>query len=604
VKACLLALLVLAAKWVLIERFAGQAPFADQWDAEGETIYAPMLRGEWTWDRLFSPWNEHRIVPSRLLSILLFRLTGQQWDPTVELAISALLHAVVLGVLGGWLMRQSSAIWHPRICLFVVMLGILPFAYENTLWSFQSSFYCLLLFSLLCGWGLLGSSPNKIRWWVGLFAGCVAVFALGSGGLVGAAILPVLTMRTLKRKRITLTDLATALAAVALMLMVWVIRVDVAAHVKLAPGSWADFCVAAWRMLAWPFSSFILVAFVVWMPVAIFVFRLIHNQSSRLAPLSDAILFLAGWAVLQMMAIAWVRGALLESAPPSSRYLDIMTIGLVANLAAIISLTSRIKPPERWLRLIASVWAFVVAAGLIDLSARVATNLLGQWRQASRVETDRLALYLRVGDEEALKVAQRWDRAAALVKTWSGSLARALPPALQARPPQGFRFLPAVDWEEGGFDPRLGVPGGYAAWGNGAEENSRAGPLDVTSTPFVLSRGAVAFSYAMSSRRGRCLLEFLSNDGSIAATYSMVPSMEGKRSWWEGTLRIPPGEYRLRVFGHRESGSVAVTAPREMSLAGFIVRICLGFGGWLFVGAGVGLVIVLSIPSHATSAEK
>jgi hypothetical protein len=589
-------LLVLAGKWWFIDGFGGEVPFADQWAAEGETIYLPLLRGEWTWDRLFSPWNEHRIVPSRLFSILLFHITNLQWDPTLELAASALIHALLLGCMGGWLMRHSRSRWHPWICLFVAALGILPFAYENTLWGFQSSFYFLLFFSMLSGWGLLGASAKRMRWWVGLLAGFTAVFSLGSGGLVGAALLPVLLVRSLKRKRVSMADVTTALVAVTFIILGWAIRVNVPEHLKLATGSWTDFCVALWSLLAWPFSGFILVALFIWMPVGISLFRLLQSRNARLNPVPEAILFLAGWAVAQMMAIAWVRGAQLAFLPPPSRYLDISAIGLVANFAAIIALHDGIKANRSWLRLAIPAWVFVVGIGLVGVSSDVATDRLGSFRLARHSEKDRLASYVRVGDSAILQGIERWDKPALLITHWSDRFKQSLPPCLQARPPLGFDFVSLPSWTEGGFDAHFSLPGGYVTWGNRPLGNAPAGKFDIISAPFRLRRGAVAFSYAMSSHPGNCVLEFLGSDGRVETSFSAFPTGgSGGRipSWYVVSLRISPGEYRLRIHDDQDGVSFAVTAPREMSVAGFFVRRGLGFSQWLFMGAGIALVLSL-----------
>ena len=596
IKTALLILIVLAGKWWLIDGFGGEVPFADQWAAEGETIYLPMLRGEWTWDRVFHAWNEHRIVPSRLFSIALFHLTNLQWDPTLELAASAMIHALLLGGMGGWLMRHSQLRWHPWICLWGTALGILPFAYENTLWGFQSSFYFLLFFSLLSGCGLLSVSAKRIGWWIGLLAGFTAIFSLGSGGLVGAALLPVLLVRSLKRKRVSIADVMTALAAVTFIIVGWTIRVHVPEHVKLATASWPDFCLALWTLLAWPFSGNILIALVIWMPVGIFLFRLWQRRSTRLSPVSEAVLFLAGWTLVQLMAIAWLRGSELAFLPPPSRYLDINAIGLVANFAAVIALHGGIKSNPGWLRRGMPVWAFVVGIGLVGVSSDVATDRLGAFRVDRHSEKDRLAAYMRGGDSTALRGIERWDKPALLITHWRGRFEQSLPPCLQARPPLGFDFVPLPDWTEGGFDAHFSDPGGYVTWGNRSPGNAPAGKIDTISAPFRLRRGAVAFSYAMSLHPGNCVLEFLRNDGRVEAGFSAFPSGgTGGRIpfWYEVSLRISPGEYRLRIHDDQDGGSFAVTAPREMSVAGFFVRRWLGFSQWLFVAAGIALVLSL-----------
>jgi hypothetical protein len=118
----------------------------------------------------------------------------------------------------------------------------------------------------------------------------------------------------------------------------------------------------------------------------------------------------------------------------------------------------------------------------------------------------------------------------------------------------------------------------------------------IASKPFILTRNAVAFSYAMSPHWGRCDVEFVATDGSVAASFSAVHTPGGDPKWREKDLRLSPGTYILRIDDQRDEGKFAITPPREMSLLGFIVRFALGHDDWLFFSAGLGLVISLSRP--------
>lgn len=104
-KGLLLGLVVLGAKWAVVGQFAGEAPYNDQWNAEAVGLYAPIMRGEFRWDALFTSHNEHRIVLTKAWDVALFGLTGGQWDPRLQMVASAAIHAGWLGLLGVWLAR-------------------------------------------------------------------------------------------------------------------------------------------------------------------------------------------------------------------------------------------------------------------------------------------------------------------------------------------------------------------------------------------------------------------------------------------------------------------------------------------------------------------
>ena len=81
-------LIALVARLLYIHYFAVSMPFWDQWDAEGDHLLKPLLSGSLGWAELLHAHNEHRIVPTKLVTLASYLATGQ-WNTIYEARISA-----------------------------------------------------------------------------------------------------------------------------------------------------------------------------------------------------------------------------------------------------------------------------------------------------------------------------------------------------------------------------------------------------------------------------------------------------------------------------------------------------------------------------------
>ena len=113
--------------------------------------------------------NEHRIFFTRLLALGLLMANGQ-WDPQLQQVVNTGLHAMTALVVAMMFWRASDGRRLNLVVVFCAVLFTLPFGWENTLAGFQSSFYLLLLFSVLslaltvkrvrsAAWFSAGSAP-------------------------------------------------------------------------------------------------------------------------------------------------------------------------------------------------------------------------------------------------------------------------------------------------------------------------------------------------------------------------------------------------------------------------------------------------------------
>ena len=84
------ALVVIGAKYWMIAHYGSPTPLWDQWDAEGALLYPKYLGGTLQISDLIAPHNEHRILVTRLWSLLLLDLEGY-WDPILQMVANTLI---------------------------------------------------------------------------------------------------------------------------------------------------------------------------------------------------------------------------------------------------------------------------------------------------------------------------------------------------------------------------------------------------------------------------------------------------------------------------------------------------------------------------------
>jgi hypothetical protein len=142
-------ILVGLSRLYFVENFAVPLPYWDQWDAEGDFLLRPWIEGTLKLSDLWQPHNEHRIFPTRVLSLAIFEITGS-WNNFTEARFNILLAAAIPAILT-WLMCRHGALFGKRYLLLIVVIAqfALPFSFENLLIGFQSQFYFLILFTLV-----------------------------------------------------------------------------------------------------------------------------------------------------------------------------------------------------------------------------------------------------------------------------------------------------------------------------------------------------------------------------------------------------------------------------------------------------------------------
>ena len=330
-------LVILGGKLWLIHHAATSLPLLDQWDGEGGGVFLPYLQGHLSLADLLRGHNEHRILFTRLLDLALLQL-NHQWDNQLEVVVNAVIHAATLTGFGCVMARLLGKICWPVIWLPLTLVSVPPFAWENTIWGFQSSFYFLLLFSLLTIVLLILSKPLTFRWWLGVAAGVATLFTMASGFLAAAAVIAVIVLEQLKLRSGWRGRSLTTLTVCALVLLAGLLLAPtVPQHKVLHAHSLGDFLRALTITLAWPLTGWPAFALLNLVPLVLLGWLYLRSRGNDFA--AEKVVFgVAIWVVLQALAAAYARGA--DGKPPPSRYMDLSSFMMVAGcLASAIVLT-------------------------------------------------------------------------------------------------------------------------------------------------------------------------------------------------------------------------------------------------------------------------
>src|SRR5258707_1237027 len=124
--------LVAIARLVVVGLFSSDIPYWDQWDSEGWILLRPFERGELSLSTLFSAHNEHRILISRLMTLVLYVTNNHQWDNRVSATFNVFFCAAMYALVLRRLLLQLP--WRAYLPLYalVVLTACLPYASENT----------------------------------------------------------------------------------------------------------------------------------------------------------------------------------------------------------------------------------------------------------------------------------------------------------------------------------------------------------------------------------------------------------------------------------------------------------------------------------------
>lgn len=171
-----------AAHFVNILKYAVNIPFYDEWEAVTPSgfIANPTLQ------ELFSQHNEHRIVTTKLLTLLLYQVDG--WNNVTHQALNFVIYGLLIVVLAYIIKKCVPQLpgW-VLLCFIVFLLSTVN--WENHFWAFQTQFHFSLLFLLLSIWFLFNENQEWHKITVGIFFSWLAIYSLSSGLVEIVAVL-------------------------------------------------------------------------------------------------------------------------------------------------------------------------------------------------------------------------------------------------------------------------------------------------------------------------------------------------------------------------------------------------------------------------------
>ena len=393
------AMLLFGIKLFLINSYGNATPFWDQWDAEAAYLYKPYLEGTLRWVDLFGLHNEHRIFTTRLLALSLLIVNGI-WNPLLQMVVNAGLHILAIGFGVALITRVIGKAYLPAVLAFSLVLFGVPYAWENTLTGFQTSFYFVLLFSMACLWLTVTHLPLSLRWWGGVVCAVFAflslasgIFALGASALVGL-VLYLFGLRKTRKQLLSIAVLG------GLFVLGAALTPSLAGHAStLKATSFLQFFDALKGVLGWPMSAKLFSVLLRNLPALIFVVYLLWKRP----PANDRrwyLFALVVWTLGQAVGIAYGRAV----GNLSSRYLDLFAIGILVNFACLISIAQdHIGKRYGWAITSMSVWIITVLISLVlHAFTYVPSDLAGK-RGIGIAEETNTKNYLATGDLNHLK---------------------------------------------------------------------------------------------------------------------------------------------------------------------------------------------------------
>ena len=374
-----------SAKLLLMHYYPAPVPFEDQWAAEAGLLYVPFHEGCLAWRQMFTLHNEHRVFFTRLLALGLLSVNGQ-WDPQLQQVTNAAFHAVTAVIVAGifWI-----ALGRRRIDLIALVVGvvfILPFSWENTLTGFQSAFYLLLLFTVLALWLTTRYPVGSLQWFLGWVCAFCSLFT-SAGGLLTPLALMVSPALRFVSNRPTWRELGLTLGAAGVVIAVGIATVSppLPQHAPYKAGTLGAFATALARNGAWPWIDAPFFSVLMWLPLVVMAWLALRGNKPPTG-VEQLTCALGVWTAMQALALAYSRGV--GGQAPASRYMDMLSIGFVANGMALLGLQDRLDGQPIKSRIAMGVllswlaFALIGINGLTQEALRIGALTRRAWMEA------------------------------------------------------------------------------------------------------------------------------------------------------------------------------------------------------------------------------
>jgi len=584
-------LLILAAKLWLIGQFGNATPFWDQLDGEAGRLLIPYQDGSLSVGQLFAPHNEHRIVFTRLFSLGLVSLNGT-WDPKLEMVAQAILHAGIIVLLVGCCARTLPKAFQPALCLFAGLLFMVPYAWEYTLWGFQSQFYFVSL------WGILGiwccwKYPTGSRGWIaGALCLAFGPISMAGGLLAPAAAMLVFGIRLWHRRNEWKRQLIGLVMLLALVAAGFALVQHVTRHDSLKARSLVELGIALLRMTAWPLRPLALAILL----QAPFVALVVYACRRRLPAENPAwlLITLGLWIGLQMTAVAYGRA----QDCLSSRYTDTFALSLFIGFACLLYLLSvsdiRLS---RSRSILFGCWIFTVGFGLLYQAAVHTPPQLENKRLLSRIEESNVKAFLATNDHSHLDGKPLLHiphpdpiRLGQLLS--NPTLRPLLPPSLQPGMTPTQVVNPQQAFQSDGYFPDTPGRPYESVWGSyGPQGDEATGELQLN---FPRPNHSRWLKLSVAGYPGYSGMSLTLTDAQ-GHTQNIAPPEPPRERWRSVFIKAPDGPFVITASDHSPNTWLAVTAPREIGI-GTLISGFLQDHALILASLGIALLAIGTIP--------
>jgi hypothetical protein len=320
---------------------------------------------------------------------------------------------------------------------------------------------------------------------------------------------------------------------------------------------WSSFHI----VLGWPLKRHSWAALVMWQPSVLFTARLVQTRRVKQGDLFG--FGLAVWVILQAAAMAYSRGHAMTE--PTSRYRDILAIGMVVNLWFALTWVTTFteRSPLRLGQVarmipVSALLLFMGGAG-VGLGYRTPIDFMDalHYLRLSNLQTGRVRGFLREGSSEFLDAVPPEipypSRTRLEMLLMDPTLRRVLPSTVRAP------LLPRSRDEE-----RAGPPGTlYCSGANCGAFDGRPRPAEWTSAPITAALPAIDLPFFAS---GDHVLDVVAPTGPVPWDALRRPEDVPM------LVRLPRAEFRLAAKGGQQDGALVVGSPREVGPLSFHAR--------------------------------
>lgn len=587
-----LALCILGVRLLIIANFSENIPHDDPLIKECDWVLAPLIEGKPWQDRFLLPHNEHRIYLSLGTHVALTLWAGQ-WDGRAQAIISACLYAAIMAGLFLWSWNHLIGGARLVASLGLIVIGMNLVAWENIVWGFQSAFYFMIGLSLVALHGALFARAWTLRWWLSLSCGLAALVSLGSGLLWTIPV--VLTAAAAawwgpREERTRL--LPSAVAAVGILALGWYLSYSPPWHAGMRAQTLGDFFSYLLHCLAWPQPHYSWLA--AWWLAPSVALAISAIARRRLEPREILVFALFAWISLQILALAYSRGA--GAGYPASRYGEILAFGLIIQIFMLGILWERFDPRFPWFRFGTAVWMASLAVGLGFRSRSALHDELPAYKAHLAMCVQNLKTYLVTGDAERflagpLPLPSSMRGVVKPVFDRPG-MRRIMP--VSVRPPLELSFSDhPLLYED--LPPELTAndsPDGPGRWGT---YSGRENALTTWGSAICSSAGLSYWELAITGDVGVPGVELTLVSVASGQVIERVTTHAPSGEWKRVHLKVPGEPFRL-VATSGAGRWLGWTNPVEVSWLSYWIKYALRRAWWpIFVGLALALGAGISV---------